>query len=108
MRRNAGRWTGVLLSIILVSNCGINVQATGKNNVAQTEEVQEELTPEQQYEKELQDAYDKKVETNEIKGWPQGARFMENLQLSWICRQEQFFMEKGLMNNGIRQVSRRY
>lgn len=73
MRRKPGRWIGALLSIILVSNCGINVKAAAVNNTGETEAAAGELTPEQlQYEKELQEVYDKKVETNEIKGWPQG------------------------------------
>lgn len=57
MRRNKRRWIGALLGIILVSNCGLNVQATGEIN---------------EYEQVQQDAYNQKIETNEISGWPQG------------------------------------
>lgn len=60
MGRNIKRWIGALLSIMIISNCGINAQAT------------EALTPEQQYEQMLMTAYNKKIETNEIKDWPQG------------------------------------
>lgn len=57
MRRNGKRWIGALLGIILVSNYGLSVQATGETN---------------EYEQARQDAYNQKIETNEISGWPQG------------------------------------
>lgn len=66
MRRNRRRWVGALLSIILVSNCGMNVQATGVEDSCEVE------TPAQTYEDLLQNAHNKKIETNEISGWPQG------------------------------------
>lgn len=71
MRKNMRRWVGALLGIILVSNCGIDVRATGVNNT-ETTAVQGELTPEQKREQLLQEAYNKEIETNAISGWPQG------------------------------------
>lgn len=66
MGRNRKRWVGVLLSIILVSNCGFNVQATEANKEAEE--------PPQTYEQMMEELQNKKIETNEIDGWPKGPK----------------------------------
>lgn len=67
MGRKLKRGIAALLAGILISNSGITT-------VHATAEV-ENQTPEQSaYEQVLQNAYDKKIETNELKGWPQGPK----------------------------------
>lgn len=72
MRKNLGRWIGIIISAILVSNCGMNVQAAPENKPATAGEEQKEQTPENKREQELKRAYNKTIETNGISGWPQG------------------------------------
>lgn len=73
------RWTGILLSAILILNIGIEGQAAQTKNakkdaIRKEPKKEKELTPEEQREKELKESYDKKIETNEIPDWPQGPK----------------------------------
>lgn len=57
---------GILLSMILISQCGGYVQATD------VQQPIEQMTPEQKKEAEIQASYNKPIESNEIAEWPQG------------------------------------
>lgn len=64
MRRKMRRGIAALLGAILISNYGVTVQATA--------EVPKKTPDELAYEQVLQGAYNKKIETNDLKGWPKG------------------------------------
>ena len=60
MRNRIKRGIGILLSMVLIFQCGGYVQAT------------EQMTPEQTKEAEIQASYNKTIESNAIQNWPQG------------------------------------
>lgn len=62
MKNRIKRGLGILLSIVLISQCGGYVQAT---------DVQQ-MTPEQKKEADIQASYNKTIESNAIPNWPQG------------------------------------
>ena len=66
MKNRLKRGLGILLSIVLISQCGGYVQATD------VQQPTEQMTPEQQKEAEIQASYNKTVESNAIPNWPQG------------------------------------
>ena len=61
MKNRLKRGLGILLSIILISQCGGYVQATD------VQQPTEQMTPEQQKEAEIQASYNKAVESNAIR-----------------------------------------
>ena len=78
MKNRLKRGLGILLSIILISQCGGYVQATD------VQQPTEQMTPEQQKEAEIQASYNKTVESNAIPNWRRAGRFTGIPQLLWI------------------------
>lgn len=66
MKNRIKRGIGILLSMVLISQCGGYVQATD------VQQPIEQMTPEQKKEAEIQASYNKPIESNEIAEWPQG------------------------------------
>lgn len=66
MKNRIKRGIGILLSMVLISQCGGYVQATD------VQQPIEQMTPEQKKEAEIQASYNKPIESNEIAAWPQG------------------------------------
>ena len=74
MRRGV-RLLSASLMLIFSLSMGMTAHATRENGTENAEEAQmpeEELTPEEQARKALEDAYAIPVESNGIKNWPQG------------------------------------
>lgn len=66
MKNRIKRGIGILLSIVLIFQCGGYVQATD------VQQLTEQMTPEQQKEADIQASYNKPIESNAILDWPQG------------------------------------
>lgn len=66
MKNRIKRGIGILLSVVLISQCAAYVQATDMQQPT------EQMTPQQKKEAEIQASYNKVIESNTIANWPQG------------------------------------